>query len=91
MALFGPPAGIAPAGAAPVAAEPAMAAYERRELLRVRRHRLVADLRRSSGAGHAEINGWLNRSCGIRSVNDASIDQLERSIELLLGRLGGRR
>jgi superfamily II DNA or RNA helicase len=91
MALFGPPAGIAPAGAAPVAAEPAMAAYERRELLRDRRHRLVADLRRSSGAGHAEINGWLNRSCGIRSVNDASIDQLERSIELLLGRLGGRR
>src|SRR6478672_2938845 len=90
MALFGPPAGVAPAGgAAPVAAEPAMAAYERRELLRDRRHRLVADLRRSSGAGHAEINGWLNRSCGVRSVNDASIDQLERSIELLLGRLGG--
>ena len=91
MALFGPPAGVAPAGAPPDAAEPAMAAYERRELLRDRRHRLVADLRRSCGAGHAEINGWLNRSCGIRSVNDASIDQLERSIELLLGRLAGRR
>jgi superfamily II DNA or RNA helicase len=92
MALFGSPAG-APAPSAPVAAEePAPAAYERRERLRDRRHRLVADLRRSGGGGsHAEINRWLNRSCGIGSVNDASIDQLERSIELLLGRLGGRR
>ncbi|MGZ8634436.1 MAG: DEAD/DEAH box helicase [Solirubrobacteraceae bacterium] len=71
--------------------EAAMPAFERRALLRNKRHRLVADLRRSQGASHAEINRWLNRSCGIRRGEDASIDQLERSIELLLGRLSARR
>ncbi len=93
LALFGPPGG-APSPAAGVASEPdepAMAAFERRALLRDKRHRLVADLRRSQGGSHAEINRWLNRSCGIRRVEDASIDQLERSIDLLLRRLGGRR
>ena len=71
--------------------EATMPAFERRALLRDKRHRLVADLRRSQGGSHAEINRWLNRSCGVRRVEDASIDQLERSIELLLGRLSGRR
>ena len=61
-----------------------MPAFERRALLRDKRHRLVADLRRSEGGTHAEINRWLNRSSGIRRVEDASIEQLERSIELLL-------
>jgi len=97
LALFGapgPPARAAPPVPSPVPDEPeaaAMPAFERRALLRDKRHRLVSDLRRSQGGSHAEINRWLNRSCGIRRVEDASIDQLERSIELLLGRLGGRR
>jgi superfamily II DNA or RNA helicase len=93
LALFGG-GGSGPAPvAAPAADEPApaMAAFERRALLRDKRHRLVADLRRSQGGSHAEINRWLNRSCGVRRVEDASIDQLERSIDLLLRRLGGRR
>jgi hypothetical protein len=51
----------------------------------------VADLRRTKGGSHAEINRWLNRSCGVRRVEDASIEQLERSIELLLVRLSARR
>jgi hypothetical protein len=67
------------------------AAFERRALLRDKRHRLVADLRRRDGRSHAEINRWLNRSTGIRRVEDASLDQLEQSIELLLGALSGRR
>ena len=71
--------------------EATMPAFERRALLRDKRHRLVADLRRSQGGTHAEINRWLNRSSGVRRVEDASIEQLERSIELLLGRLSGRR
>jgi superfamily II DNA or RNA helicase len=97
LALFGPPRGApatAPAAAvtAPAAGDEApMAAFERRALLRDKRHRLVADLRRAQGGSHAEINRWLNRSCGIRRVEDASIDQLERSIDLLLRRLSGRR
>ena len=69
LALFGAPAGasapIAVAAAAPAAApepeEPAeMPAFERRALLRDKRHRLVADLRRRDGRSHAEINRWLN-------------------------------
>jgi hypothetical protein len=59
--------------------------------VRDKRHRLVADLRRRDGRSHAVINRWLNRSCGIRRVDEASLDQLERSIELLLGALSARR
>jgi superfamily II DNA or RNA helicase len=99
LALFGPPAGApvaAPATPFPsaVAEEPdldGMPAFERRALLRDKRHRLVADLRRRDGRSHAEINSWLNRACGIRRVDHASIDQLERSIDLLLGALTARR
>jgi superfamily II DNA or RNA helicase len=103
LALFGAPAAalaaaIVPAFAPAVAAdadkpdEPAgPAAFERRALLRDKRHRLVADLRRRDGRSHAEINRWLNRSTGIRRVEDASLDQLEQSIDLLLGALSGRR
>jgi hypothetical protein len=105
LALFGAPApaaggAVAPAfAAAPVApGAPAVdaeagepAAFERRARLRDKRHRLVADLRRRDGRSHAEINRWLNRSTGIRRVEDASLDQLEQSIELLLGALSGRR
>jgi superfamily II DNA or RNA helicase len=100
LALFGAPAGAAPAPVAPIPSAvpdaeperaPEPAAFERRALLRDKRHRLVADLRRRDGRSHAEINRWLNRSTGIRRVEDASIDQLERSIDLLLGRLSGRR
>jgi superfamily II DNA or RNA helicase len=95
MALFGggPPAPSAPSFPSAVQEpdEASMPAFERRALLRDKRHRLVADLRRTQGGSHAEINRWLNRSCGIRRVDDASIDQLERSIDLLLGRLSGRR
>jgi hypothetical protein len=58
--------------------------------VRDKRHRLVADLRRRDGRSHAEINRWLNRSCGIRRVDEASLHQLERSIELLLGALSAR-
>jgi superfamily II DNA or RNA helicase len=102
LALFGAPGGavpapprVAPAPAAVADDEPddppELAAFERRALLRDKRHRLVADLRRRDGRSHAEINRWLNRSCGIRRVEDASRDQLERSIELLLGALTARR
>jgi hypothetical protein len=95
MALFAGGPASAPAPAFPSAIEEpdevTMPAFERRALLRDKRHRLVADLRRSQGGSHAEINRWLNRSCGVRRVEDASIEQLERSIDLLLGRLSGRR
>jgi superfamily II DNA or RNA helicase len=82
---------VAPgAPAEPGDAEPERPAFERRALLRDKRHRLVADLRRRDGRSHAEINRWLNASTGVRRVDDASIAQLERSIELLIGALSGR-
>jgi superfamily II DNA or RNA helicase len=82
---------VAPGTAAQRAvAEPERPAFERRALLRDKRHRLVADLRRRDGRSHAEINRWLNVSTGVRRVDDASIAQLEQSIELLLGALSGR-
>jgi superfamily II DNA or RNA helicase len=97
MALFGPPGG-APAPAPAIAAAfpsavggpaagaepaPAVSAFERRKRLRGDRRRLVADLGRRDGRPHAEINAWLNRETGVPRVQDATIEQLERSIDLL--------
>jgi superfamily II DNA or RNA helicase len=92
LALFGS-SGPAPAPARPPVADQAepVPAFERRALLRDKRHRLVADLRRTQGGTHAEINRWLNGRTGVRRVEDASLEQLERSIDLLLRRLGATR
>jgi superfamily II DNA or RNA helicase len=93
----------APAAAAPPAVAPGVPAaaagngwhdapaFERRALLRGERHRLVSEVRRRDGSSHREINAWLNRRVGITRVEDATIDELERSVELLMGKLTGRR
>ena len=97
LALFGSPGGAAaplPTFASAVEDpldDPGLPAFERRALLRDKRHRLVSDLRRTDGRTHAEINAWLNRATGITRVDDASIDQLERSIALLLDTLNRAR
>jgi len=65
-------------------------AWQRRRLLREKRHRLVADLGRRERRPHREINAWLNQAIGVQRVEDATIEQLERSIELLLDALSGR-
>jgi len=92
MTLFGAPQ-PAPAPAPSPAPEPApRAAYERREQLRRERGRLVAELHRRDGRAHREINAWINRAVGVERVEDASIEQLERSIAALVGELTrGRR
>jgi superfamily II DNA or RNA helicase len=66
-------------------------AFERRARLRDERHRLVSEVRRRDGASHQEINAWLNRKLGISSVEQATLDELEQSVELLMGRLTRRR
>ncbi len=102
LALFGPPA---PAPAA-VAATPApvdlaafpsavpdpagLPAYERRAILRDKRKRLVGELSRRDRRSHAEINAWLNRETGVVRVGDATLEQLDRSCELLLKALTRR-
>ena len=68
-----------------------LTAFERRALLRDKRHTLVSELRRRDGRPQREINAWLNREVGLAKVADATIAQLERSCELLLNELTGVR
>jgi superfamily II DNA or RNA helicase len=76
----------------PAAEEPAeIPAFERRARLRDERHRLVSEVRRRDGTSHREINAWLNRQIGITSVEKATLPQLEKSVELLVGKLSSRR
>jgi superfamily II DNA or RNA helicase len=63
--------------------EPPVSAFEKRAALRATRHELVATLRRRDGRSFNEINAWLNRRAGVRTVEKATIEQLEKSIELL--------
>ncbi|HET7443884.1 MAG TPA: DEAD/DEAH box helicase family protein [Solirubrobacterales bacterium] len=58
-------------------------AYAARERLRGERSRMVGDLARRSGKSHREIQARINRATGVRSVANATIDQLERGNEML--------
>jgi hypothetical protein len=69
---------------------PPMAAFERRDHLRAERSRLVADLHRRDKRSHREINAWVNREVGIVRVDKATIEQLERSVALLVRELTRR-
>jgi len=101
MTLFGPPPTPAPQrfvtsahgldlDAAPEIRSHRTPAFEQRARLRNERHRLVAELTRRDGSTHGEINAWINRKLGIRSVENASLNDLERSVELLIGKLTRR-
>ncbi|MEA2149530.1 MAG: hypothetical protein QOD69_1360 [Solirubrobacteraceae bacterium] len=99
LALFGggPPA-AKPAPPAPVfsgppavAGEPAeLPAFKRRARLREKRTGLVRALAGIDGRSHREINAWVNAQTGALGVRDASLEQLERSIEVLLAELDRR-
>jgi superfamily II DNA or RNA helicase len=99
LALFGggpaaPPAKPAHTFGGPSAVQAAVQqapgeppAFERRAHLRAKRHGLVSTLGGLDGRSHREINAWLNRETGVARVTDASLQQLERSTELLLAQL----
>jgi hypothetical protein len=99
MSLFGPPGGAGVATAAGPAPPPPQGdddaderpAFERRAMLRSERHRLVSEVTRRDRTDHREVNAWLNRRVGVSSVDSATLEQLERSVELLVGRLTRRR
>jgi len=102
LTLFGPPAGAhaaaRPSPPPPLAElpvpEPSRSgtpAFERRALLRSERHRLVSELTRRERTSQREVNAWLNRKLGIASVDQASLEDLERSVELLVGKLSSWR
>jgi superfamily II DNA or RNA helicase len=97
LTLFGAPATATTARRVrhPPAPDPTPApdlpAFERRTMLRSERHRLVSELRRLDGTSHREINAWLNRKLGVATVEEATLDDLERSVELLVKRLTSKR
>ena len=53
------------------------------ERLRGERSRMVGDLARRSGKSHREIQARINRETKVKSVANATIDQLERGNEIL--------
>ncbi len=53
-------------------------AYATRERLRDERRRLVTDVARRTGKSHREIQARVNRDTRVRSVANATIEQLER-------------
>jgi superfamily II DNA or RNA helicase len=102
MTLFGSPAPATPFSWPPPRQPPRplagddrpdaeMPAFERRAMLRSERRRLVSEVTRRDGTSHREINAWLNRKLGISSVERATLEDLERSVELLVGKLSARR
>ena len=100
MNLFGEPGDVAvqpmaaptPPAVLPETEEPApIPAFERRRILRARRHSLVSELARSRRCGHREANQWINQMLGLRRVDEATIEQLERSCDLLVAELARRR
>lgn len=62
-------------------------AWEHQEQLRKRRHSLVSELARSRKATQAQVNSEINQAIGVSKVDQASNEQLEASIALLLDRL----
>ncbi len=66
-------------------------AWEHQEMLRKRRHSLVSELARSTKSSQAMVNQEINKSIGVGKVEQATNEQLEKSIALLLDRLSKRR
>jgi superfamily II DNA or RNA helicase len=58
-------------------------AYAARERLREERKSLVGDVARRSGKSHREIQARVNRDTRVRSVANATIEQLERGNAIL--------
>jgi superfamily II DNA or RNA helicase len=75
---------IAVARPAPADREPEReSAYATRERLRAERRRLVGDVSRRTGKSHKEIQARVNRETKVRSVANATIDQLEKGNAIL--------
>jgi superfamily II DNA or RNA helicase len=93
LAAFG---GVQTGGAA-AAQEIATAAgdpgssYQRRERLREERSKLVSQRARVTRETHREINARINRAVGMRSVADATLEQLTKANDLLRRELERRR
>ncbi len=65
----------------------AVPAYQRRRDLRGERHRLISELARKRRWEHRQANAWINSKVGIERVDDATIEQLQRSCDLIVAEL----
>jgi hypothetical protein len=83
MAFTGGAAAQAAPGDVATAAGDPSSSYQRRERLREERAKLVSQRARTTRETHREINARVNRAVGVRSVADATLEQLERANELL--------
>ena len=54
-----------------------MTRRQTKDALRLANANGVRDIARVTGLSHATINGRLNRSVGIRSIDTATVEQLE--------------
>ncbi len=79
-----------PAERAPVP-QSEMPAWQVQDQLRKRRHSLVSELARVTKSSQSQVNMEINRKIGVGKVEQASNEQLEASITLLLDRLSKRR
>jgi len=79
----GAPAQGAPAAELATAAGDPGSSYQRRERLREERSKLVSQRARTTRETHREINARINRAVGVRSVADATLEQLTKANELL--------
>jgi superfamily II DNA or RNA helicase len=75
--------GDAGASASASAAGDPGSSYQRRERLREERGKLVSQRARTARETHREINARINRAVGVRSVADATLEQLAKANELL--------
>jgi superfamily II DNA or RNA helicase len=93
MNLFGEPEPAAPppkpkhVEPEPMLDEPGTPLYARRAGMRKERQKLVGSLRRITGEPFTQINARINGKAGVSRVEDATVEQLERSISLLLDEL----
>ncbi len=76
-------AAVADAAEIATAAGDPGSSYQRRERLREERSKLVAQRARTTRETHREINARVNRAVGVRSVAEATLEQLERANALL--------
>jgi superfamily II DNA or RNA helicase len=65
--------------------------YQRRERMREERSKLVSQRARVTRETHREINARINRAVGVRSVADATLEQLAKANDLLRRELERRR
>jgi hypothetical protein len=71
-----------PAELATAAGDPG-SSFQRRERLREERSKLVSQRARATRETHREINARINRAVGVRSVADATLEQLTKANDLL--------